>query len=85
MSDINRFFILILLCGLLYALYVYQERESKKITPNKRKPVKKVNEYAQQQQQPTETENNDNQTLGSLMDVDSLNSLNSDTGDSLFD
>lgn len=71
MKDINRIAILILLIGLLYALYIYQERyENKKPEKNsKRRDENK--DY------------DDTQTLGSLLDVESFKSTES--SDSFFE
>lgn len=96
MRDINRLMIFILLVGLLYALYVYNEKieddNKKEIKNNKNNDthkIKKINNYKE-----SDTVNNqgeESQTLGSLLDldVDSFKSNNSnksnDSNDSFFE
>lgn len=63
MNDINRIMILILLIGLLYALYTYQKKQDNPTPDIKKKTIveKKVIES-------TEV---DDCSLGSLMDINS--------------
>lgn len=81
MDELARVLVLILLCGLLYAIYIYQkssnDKEQKRVKVKERK-------LPQAPPPPKIIEEPENETLGSLMEVDSIETLNSDE-DSFFD
>lgn len=86
MKDVNRIVIFIVIIGLLYSLYKYQENmerdQNEKIVNTNQN---NINNQSQPQIKEPETEYEDNMTLGSLVEVETYNTQkSSNSEDSLF-